>query len=106
MRITAEVSEIVVSCETPIQWEQFSFTTYSFWYLAQFIHIAVLMSLHGPARACIVVASVSPIHLLPIQRVLKHCGEHILYIIYVYTHILGHPSWWGSPTSWGMNNTV
>ena len=32
------------------------------------------MSLHGPAGACILVASVSPIHVFPIQRVLKHCG--------------------------------
>ena len=29
------------------------------------------MSLHGPAGACIPVASASPI-----QRVLKHCGAH------------------------------
>ena len=26
--------------------------------------------------ACIPVASVSPIHVFPIQRVLKHCGAH------------------------------
>ena len=35
------------------------------------------MSLHGPAGACIPVASVSPIHVFPIQHVLKHCGAHI-----------------------------
>ena len=35
------------------------------------------MSLHGPAGACIIpVASVSPIHVFPIQCVLKHCGAH------------------------------
>ena len=34
------------------------------------------MSLHGPAGACIPVASgsLSPIDVPPIQRVLKHCG--------------------------------
>ena len=32
------------------------------------------MSLHGPAGTCILVASASPIHVFPIQRVLKHCG--------------------------------
>ena len=34
------------------------------------------MSLHVPAGACIPVASVSPIHVPPVQRVLKHCGAH------------------------------
>ena len=34
------------------------------------------MSLHGPAGACIPVASVSPIDVFPIQHVLKHCGAH------------------------------
>ena len=34
------------------------------------------ISLHGPAGACILVASVSPIHVLPIQHVLKHCGMY------------------------------
>ena len=42
------------------------------------------MSLHGPAGACILVASVSPIHVPPIQRVLKHCGVYIH--IYIYIH--------------------
>ena len=42
------------------------------------------MSLHGPAGACIPVASASPIHVPPIQRVLKHCGAYIH--IYIYTH--------------------
>ena len=40
----------------------------------QFVHIAVFMSLHGPAGTCILVASASPIHIFPIQRVLKHCA--------------------------------
>ena len=61
------------------------------------------MSLHGPAGACILVASASPI-LVPIQCVLKHCGVHIH--VYIYTHrfktILGHPSWWALPVSWGI----
>ena len=46
------------------------------------------MSLHVPAGACILVASASPIHVFPIQRVLKHCGAHkhyIKYYIYIYT---------------------
>ena len=34
----------------------------------------IFISLHGPAGACIPVASVSPIHVPPIQGVLKHCG--------------------------------
>ena len=47
------------------------------------------MSLHGPAGACIPVASASPIDVPPIQRVLKHCGAyiHILYIYILYTHM-------------------
>ena len=49
------------------------------------------MSLHGPAGACIPVASASPIHVFPIQRVLKHCGahKHIYIYIYIYkTHVI------------------
>ena len=42
------------------------------------------MSLHGPAGACIPVASASPIHVFPIQRVLKHCGAHK----HIYTHVI------------------
>ena len=46
------------------------------------------MSLHVPAGACIPVASASPIHVFPIQRVLKNCGahKHSLYYIYIYIH--------------------
>ena len=53
------------------------------------VHIAIFMSLHGPAGACIPVASASPIHVPPIQRVLKHCGAyiHIYIYIYIYTHV-------------------
>ena len=62
--------------------------TCSIWYFIQFVHIAVFMSLHGPAGACIPVAStcVSPVHVFPIQHVLKHCGvhKHSLYIIYIH----------------------
>ena len=47
------------------------------------------MSLHVPAGACIPVASVSPIHVFPIQRVLKHCGVHNICInIYIHTHVI------------------
>ena len=48
--------------------------------------IAIFKSLHVPARACIQIAS--PIHVFPIQRVLKHCGVHKhKYNIYIiYTH--------------------
>ena len=41
------------------------------------------MSLHVPAGACILVASASPIHVFPIQRVLKHCGGHKHIYIYI-----------------------
>ena len=37
---------------------------------------ALFMSLYVPAGACIPVASASPIHVFPIQHVLKHCGVH------------------------------
>ena len=42
------------------------------------------MSLHGPAGACIPVASASPIHVFPIQCVLKHCGVH-KHSLYIYS---------------------
>ena len=42
----------------------------------QFVRITIFMSLHVPAGACIPVASVSPIHVFPIQRVLKHYDAH------------------------------
>ena len=42
----------------------------------QFVCIVIFMSLHVPAGACIPVASASPIHVPPVQRVLKHCGAH------------------------------
>ena len=43
--------------------------------LYMFVCIAIFMSLHVPAGACILVASVSPIHVSP-AHVLKHCGTH------------------------------
>ena len=54
------------------------------------LYIAIFMSLHGPAGACILVASASPIHVFPIQRVLKHCGAHKHNIYkYIYnTHVI------------------
>ena len=74
------MSLIAVSCETPIYQEQsclvYVRNTCSIWYFIQFVHIAIFMSLHVPAGACILVASASPIHVFPIQRVLKHCGAH------------------------------
>ena len=49
------------------------------------------MSLHVPAGACILVASASPIHVFPIQCVLKHCGAHkhiYIYNIFIHTHVI------------------
>ena len=110
VRITAEVvSQILVSWETPIYLEQFCLVyiriTCSIWYFIQFVHIAIFMCLHVPAGACIPVASASPIHAFPIQRVLKHCGVHKHINIYIRTWsktILGHPSWQVLPASWGV----
>ena len=89
------MSLIAVSCETPIYQEQsclvYVRNTCSIWYFIQFVRIAIFMSLHVPAEACILVASGSPIHVFPIQHVLKHCGGHkqniniLLYIIYTRT---------------------
>ena len=58
-------------------------------HLASVHNIAIFMSLHGPAGACILVASASPIHVFPIQRVLKHCGAH-KHIIFFYTYTHTH----------------
>ena len=44
--------------------------------MQQFVRIVKFMSLHVPAGACIPAASASPIHVPPVQRVLKHCGAH------------------------------
>ena len=85
------MSQILVSCEMAIQWEQFCLVfianTCSIWYFIQLFPIAIFMSLRAPAGACIPVASVasvSPIHVPPVQRVLKHCDNvvrtNILYI--------------------------
>ena len=67
------MSQILASCETPIQWEQFCLVFIanrcSIWYFIQFVQIAIFKSLHGLAGACIPVASV-----FSIQHVLKHCG--------------------------------
>ena len=51
----------------------------------QFVHIAIFMSLHGPAGACIQVASALPIHVPPVQCVLKHCGAYKHIYIYIHT---------------------
>ena len=48
------------------------------------VPIAIFISLHGPAGACIPVASASPIHVFPIQHVLKHCGAHKHSFFYIH----------------------
>ena len=48
--------------------------------------IAIFMSLHVPAGACILDASVSPIHVYPVQCVLKHCGVHKILHTHTHTH--------------------
>ena len=55
-------------------------------YIYIYIYITIFMSLHGPAGACILVASASPIHVFPIQRVLKHCDAHKHTYMYVCAH--------------------
>ena len=65
------MSLISVSCETPIYQEQsclvYVRNTCSIWYFIQFVPIAIFMCLHGPAGACIPVASASPIHVQSIS---------------------------------------
>ena len=55
VRITAEKSQILVSCEMLMYLERFCLVyiriTCSIWYLIQFVCIAIFMSLHGPAGA-------------------------------------------------------
>ena len=74
----------------PIYQEQFSLVyvriTCSIWYFIQFVRIVKFMSLHIPAGACIPVASVSPIHVPPVQHILKHCGAHKH--INIHTHVI------------------
>ena len=50
--------------------------------------IAILMSLHGSTGTCILVAS--PIHVPPIQHVLKHCRWHTHTHTHTYTHTHTH----------------
>ena len=56
-------------------------------YFIQFVRIAIFMSLHAPAGACILIASASPIHVFPTQHVLKHCGCAQIVYIYIYIYI-------------------
>ena len=60
----------------PIQWKQFYLHVVCYMQHLVVFHIAIL---HGPAGVCIPVASESPIHVPPVQHVLKHCGmrKHI-----------------------------
>ena len=64
---------MAVSCEGPIYQEQsclvYVRNTCSIWYFIQFVRIAIFMSLHVPAGACIPVACASPIHAFPISIV-------------------------------------
>ena len=68
------MSQILVSCETPIQWEQLNLfyirNTCSIWYFIQFVCIAIFMSLHAPVGTCTPVASASPI------QYNMHCHVH------------------------------
>ena len=83
------MSKILVSCEMPIYLEQFCLGLHAASGI-QFVPIAIFMSLHAPAGACILVASASLIHVFPVQHVLKHCGvhKHSLFIyIYIYIYI-------------------
>ena len=81
------VCQILVSCETPIQWEQFSLVYIAnaccIWYFIQFVRITIFMSLHGPAITFIPVASESPILVLPIQ---VYFVTYIIYKIYIIIH--------------------
>ena len=87
------------SCEMPIQREHFSLvihaasgTLYSLFILQ------IFMSLHVPA-----VASASPVHVPPVQCVLKHCGVHIYINIHAHCQYnLRTPQLVGLPTSWGV----
>ena len=76
----------------PIYQEQFCLVyikiTCSIWYFIQFVRIAIFMNLHVPAGACIPVASAYPIHVFPIQHVLKHCGAKNILYKYIHTHVI------------------
>ena len=76
-------------------------------HLVLYVCIAIFMILHVPAGACILVVSVSPIHVFPIQPVLKLSIVVLTNIVYIYMYIhakttLGYCSWWASPTRWGV----
>ena len=77
------MSLIAVSCETPIYQEQFCLVyirnTCSIWYFIQFVGIVIFTYI-----ACILVDSASPIHVTPVQCVLKDCGVHKHKIIILF----------------------
>ena len=98
IRITAEVSQILVSCETPIQWEQFSLVfitnACSIWYFIQFVPIAIFMSLYGSAGTCIPVAWRLSLMYLQYNMYLSIVVRTYIKNIYIIhaRDILGHPS--------------
>ena len=86
------MSQILVSCETLIYLEQFCLVyiriACSIWYFIQFVHIAIFMSLHVPAGACIPVASASPFMYFQYNVYLRIVVcTNIVYIIYMHNNI-------------------
>ena len=88
------MSLIAVSCETPIYQEQsclvYVRNKYSIWYFIQFVCIAIFMSLHGPAGACILVASASPIHVFQYNVYLSIVVRTNIYIYNMYNTTVIH----------------
>ena len=88
LAITAEVSQILVSCKMPIYLEQFCLVyitiTCSIWYFIQFVCIAIFMSLLGPAGACML--------LVCLQFVYCQYNLHLSIVVhtnivfFIYTH--------------------
>ena len=65
-------------------------------YFIQFVCIAIFMSLNGPAETCILVASVSPIHVPPIHVVVH------THTFYIHTYIRDPKQLSCKPASWGV----
>ena len=71
---TAEVSQIIVSCESLFNGNNPVYFTLQ-------IHVLyTCCNIHkftwDPAVTCIPVASMSPVYVPPIQLILKHCGAY------------------------------